>query len=88
MKKIVYLITFVILGVVIQFLIHAVVEIWYINLLLQDFSRYDLGLTWEQWFMIHHLSSIILLIIGMVFGFWQGKFWWRRIYEQDKYESK
>ena len=65
MKKIVYLITFVILGVILQFLIHAIVEIWYINLLVQDFTKYGLGLNWKQWFMIHRLGSVVLLIIGM-----------------------
>ena len=85
MKKIVYLITFVILGVILQFLIHAIVEIWYINLLVQDFTKYGLCLNWNQWSMIHRLGSVVLLIIGMAFGFWQGKFWWYRIYEQGKY---
>ena len=83
MKKIIYIITFTILGIELQFLIHAFTEIWYINLLLRDFSIYGLGFTWRQWFLIHHVASAILLIAGIALGFWQGKYWWRRIYEKN-----
>ena len=83
MKKIIYIITFTILGIELQFLIHAFTEIWYINLLLRDFSTYGLGFSWRQWFLIHHVASAILLIAGIALGFWQGKYWWRRIYEKN-----
>ena len=83
MKKTVYIILFVLLGIEAQFLVHAFVEIWYINLLLRDFSIYGLGFTWRQWFLIHHVASAILLIAGIALGFWQGKYWWRRIYEKN-----
>ena len=80
MKKVVYLIIFAVLGLLFAFLIHALIEIWYINLLLKDFSKYSLGFSWSQWYLIHHIISAILFIIGGVAGFWQGKFWWRKIY--------
>lgn len=80
MKKTVYIILFILLGVELQFLIHAFTEMWYINLLLRDFPTYGLGFTWRQWFIIHHIASTILLIAGAALGFWQGNYWWRRIY--------
>lgn len=83
MKKTAYIILFVLLGIELQFLIHAFAEIWYINLLLRDFSKYGLGFTWRQWFIIHDIASAILLIAGVALGFWQGKYWWRRIYEKN-----
>jgi len=83
MKKIIYIITFTILGIELQFFIHAFTEIWYINLLIRDFPAYGLGFTWRQWFLIHHVASAILLIAGIALGFWQGKYWWRRIYEKN-----
>ena len=82
MKRIVYLATFTALGILVQFLIHAGVEIWYIGLLLRAFPRYSLGLSWAQWVMIHHFGSIILFFAGAGLGFWQGQYWWRRIYEE------
>lgn len=81
-KKIIYITTFTILGLWLQFLIHVILEISYINLLLRDFSKYSFGLSWEQWIQIHHFGAAVLVIAGLIFGFWQGVFWWRKIYEK------
>ncbi len=81
MKKVIYIILFTFLGILLQLLIHGLVEIWYIGLLTGNFSRYSFGLSWHQWFLFHHIATVILFFAGALFGFWQGKFWWRRIYE-------
>lgn len=81
-KKKIYIAAFIFLGVLLQFLIHALIEIWYIDLLTNDFEKYSFGFSWPQWYIIHHIGSVILFIAGAVFGFWQGKFWWRKIYER------
>jgi len=82
MEKRIYIILFIFLGILLQFLIHGLVEIWYIGLLTNNFSKYSFGLSWPQWYIIHHIGAVILFIAGVLFGFWQGKFWWRRIYEK------
>jgi len=82
MKRNIYILLFTFLGVLLQFLVHALVEIWYIGLLASNFSRYSFGLSWHQWYIIHHIATAILFAMGAVFGFWQGKFWWKRIYEK------
>lgn len=82
MKKLIYITLFTFLGLLLQFLIHGLIENWYINLLVSDFPKYSLGFSWLQWFIIHHIGTVVLLIIGLLFGFWQGKFWWRKIYEK------
>ena len=81
MKKAAYIFSFVILGILVQFLIHALVEILYIGALLRDFPRYGLGLSWNAWVWIHHIGTVILFIAGAAAGFWQGKYWWRKIYD-------
>jgi hypothetical protein len=81
MKKIIYITLFTFLGILLQFLIHALVETWYIKILVNDFPRYSLGLSWSHWFLIHHIATVVLFAAGALFGFWQGKFWWRRLYE-------
>ena len=83
MKRLIYIIAFVLLGILFQFLVHAIVETWYISLLIGDFSKYSFGFSWSQWFLIHHIGTVLLLIGGIAFGFWQGKFWWQRIYEKN-----
>lgn len=84
MKRPVYIVAFTVLGILLQFVIHATIEIWYIGLLTRDFSKYSLGFSWSQWFIIHHVGAGILFLAGALFGFWQGKFWWRKIYEKEK----
>jgi len=79
-KKKIYILLFTVLGILVQFLIHALVEIWYIGLLLKDFPSYGLGLSWDNWLMIHNVGAIILFLGGAILGFWQGKYWWKRIY--------
>ncbi len=81
MKRIIYIICFIIFGVVLQFLVHIVIEVLYINLLLKDFQKYSLGFSLDQWFIIHYIGTVIFLIAGILFGFWQGIYWWKRLYE-------
>ena len=87
MKRCFYILLFVIFGVVLQFIVHAIIEIWYIGLLSRDFERYGLGLTWDQWVRIHHASAVILFLAGLGFGFWQGRFWWKKLYERNNMET-
>lgn len=81
-KKNIYIALFAGLGVLISFLIHAAIEIWYIGLLLQDFSKYGLGLSWPQWHLIHGIGTVILLVGGIFFGYTQGRYWWKILYEK------
>lgn len=80
MKKKIYIGAFTFFGILLQLLIHALAEIWYIGLLLDNFQKYSLGLSWNQWFIIHHTGTVILFVVGALLGFWQGKFWWSKIY--------
>ncbi len=84
MKRAVYIALFTFLGVLLQFLIHAGIEIPVISLLLNDFERFGLGLTWDQWVMIHNIGTIVLFVVGALAGFFQGKYWWRAIYLEIK----
>lgn len=65
---------FILLGITVQQLVHTVVEVWYISLLIEDFDKYNLGLTWDGWFVVHHVGSVILLILGI----WLGHKWGKR----------
>lgn len=82
MKRVVYIIAFTVLGILLQFLAHAVVERWYIAKLVNDFDAYGLGLSWKQWFLAHHIVSVALFIAGAGLGFWQGLYWWPKLYDE------
>lgn len=64
---------FIIFGIVLQQLVHHLVEMLYIDLLISDFQKYSLGLRWEDWFIIHHVASFVLLAAGAWFGYMIGK---------------
>lgn len=81
MKRKIYIAFFILLGLLLQFLVHAVIEIWYINLLLENFSKYGLGFSWDAWLAIHHLFSVTLVMAGATWGFYEGGLWWHRLYE-------
>jgi hypothetical protein len=84
MKRILYISLFVILGILFQFFIHAAAEIWYLKLLTLDFEKYGFGFSWCNWVWVHHIASVILLLLGAFLGFCGGKFWWRKLYEEGR----
>lgn len=86
-KKIIYILCFIVLGVLVSFLVHAAIEIPIINFLVSDFDRYSLGLSWAQWQMVHDVGTVVLLILGIIVGYIQGKYWWQVIYVQKKFRK-
>ncbi|MEX2052809.1 MAG: hypothetical protein WD898_01120 [Candidatus Paceibacterota bacterium] len=82
LKKKIYILAFILFGIIIQFIIHAVVEGWYIILLVRDYDKYGFGLSWDSWFLIHHIFTLVLLVAGILFGWQQGKHWWHELYEK------
>ncbi|HLC99750.1 MAG TPA: hypothetical protein VJC11_02185 [Patescibacteria group bacterium] len=79
-KKIIYITSFTLVGFFAQLIAHALIETSYLGLLEADFVQYGFGLSWDQWYLIHHIGTIILVIVGFGVGFWQGTYWWKRIY--------
>lgn len=83
MKRIIYIALFTFLGIILQFMAHALIEIWYIGLLLADFPKYGFGLSWQAWFNIHAVSTVLFLLVGTWIGRKEGIYWWRKIYEEN-----
>ena len=84
-KKFLYIALFVVLGILLSFLLHVAVEMSVISLLVSDFEMWNLGLSWNAWFMVHAIGTPILLLFGALLGFKQGKHWWRVIYIEKRY---
>ena len=82
MKKIFYIISFTFLGFLFGFLVEALIEIKFISLLLVDFEKYSLGFSMSQWFFIHKIWAFVTFFGGVLFGFFQGKYWWKVLYEK------
>ena len=84
MKKYFYYGLFTVLGILVSTIIHALIEIPVIRLLLSNFNRFGLGLTWREWYVIHDVVGTLLFILGAYLGFLQGKRWWRIIYIEKR----
>lgn len=81
-KRTAYIFLFILLGILLSFLVHAGIEIPVIKLLINDFETYGLGLSWQQWYVLHHIFSAVTLLLGVTLGYWQGMYWWKRIYDK------
>jgi len=82
-KKTIYIIATMFLGLLLSFLAHAAIEIWYINNLL---SR---GITPKASSLTHNCFlpwslQIILLLVGLVGGYFLGQTWWRLVYIEHR----
>ncbi|OGZ35026.1 MAG: hypothetical protein A2V60_01255 [Candidatus Portnoybacteria bacterium RIFCSPHIGHO2_01_FULL_39_19] len=88
MKKAIYVALFTFLGVLLQFLLHAAIEIPYLGLLNRNFEKYGFGLTWPELLTIHVVLTVVLIIAGVLFGFFAGKYYWRKIYIEHVWKNK
>lgn len=87
MKKLIYILFSALLGLLLSFLVHALLEIAVINLLVFNFEKYSLGLSWNDLLLAHFILSIILAAGGLALGLWLGFRWWRYIYVEKKYSG-
>ena len=78
MKKVLYITLFILLGIIVSFLLHGALELDAIYFLTHDFQTYNFGLSWGEWFTIHEVGSMVLLVAGVLFGFFQGRCWWQK----------
>ncbi len=80
LKKFLYHLAVITAGGLSGFLLHALIELWYIPRLLNNYALWGWGLSWNQWFMIHELFVITLTIGGALWGARQAGRWWQYIY--------
>ncbi len=82
-KKTIYIILTMFLGLLLSFLAHAGIETWYIdNLLKQGVVPKANSLTPHCFLPL--VLQIILSLLGLIGGYFLGKFWWRIIYVEKK----
>jgi hypothetical protein len=83
MKRKLYVGLFVFLGFLIQQFVHGALEISYSLLLWRDYAAWSFGLSYAEWWQVHHVMSAILLFLGILLGYRSGKFWWNYLYLPD-----
>ena len=84
-KRKLYIFCTILLGGLLQFLMHAGLEIWYLGLLEQNFAAYSMGFSWQQLLYIHHVLAVVLFFLGIAFGYKLGVVWWNIVYVQRRH---
>lgn len=82
MKKIIYHTACVFLGILLSYLVHAVVEIIYLC--------HNQNITWyKHWGVfgcaLPPVVQYILLAGGVIGGYFLGRFWWRIVYVEKRH---
>ena len=80
-KKVLYITLFTFLGIGVSTIVHATLEMYYIARLIVDFDAWNFGFSWEQLRVLHNFFGATLFAGGAVFGFVEGEYWWRALYE-------
>ncbi len=78
MKKIVYIILWVALGLILSFILHGIIEIFYLKWANANNIVVDRVLNGACYLPIWLI--VLLPILGIAFGVWAGLFFWRKIY--------
>lgn len=76
LKKIIYLSASTILGLILSFLAHALIEISYLSWA----ERQGRVVTFYGGCALPAALQALLLVLGAVGGFLLGRFWWRMVY--------
>lgn len=82
-KKTTYLALAVLLGLILSFLVHAAIEIIYINHLLEEGILPQPSSLTHQCYLPSVLQ-IILLLAGLLGGYFLGRFWWQKVYIEKR----
>ncbi|MEK7660398.1 MAG: hypothetical protein AAB343_04310 [Patescibacteria group bacterium] len=85
MKRTVYIFCTIVLGSLLGVIVHGFVELPIIALLILDIDAYGLGLTWNQWYFIHTIWSVLTFGGGIVGGYFLGVTWWRIVYIERRH---
>lgn len=80
-KKAVYLLAAAVLGVLLSFIIHAVIEISYLSWA----ERQDILVPFYGSCALPPPLQIGLLLLGIIGGFFLGCFWWQKVYVEKKW---
>lgn len=86
MKRTVYIILTIIIGIIVSFVLHAFVEMWYLN------WAEDNGhvIVWASPFgngscALPLYVNYGLLVLGAIGGYFLGRWWWKIVYIEKRH---
>jgi len=85
MKRRLYILLCVVLGLMLGFLLHSLVEVLVIDRLIASADAAPYGLTWAQWFHAHTAWTVVTTAGGVIGGYFLGISWWRIVYIEKRH---
>lgn len=85
MKRIFYITSFTVLGLLLATLVHAAIEIPILSLITSDFARYQDSFLWRHWSAIHGIGGAVLWGAGVFGGVIAGRRFWQILYVEKRY---
>jgi hypothetical protein len=77
LKKTSYIVLFGFLGLLLSTLIHAVAEIYVLDLIFNHPERFADTIWWQEWDLIHGVFAFGLWALGLIIGVYLGFRWWK-----------
>lgn len=84
MKRIIYIISFSIFGLLVATLLHAGIEFWALAFIFGNPEQFATSVWWTEWTLIHGTVSLVLWGVGLLGGLWAGFTFWRILYVEGK----
>lgn len=84
LKEVIYLSLSVVLGVILSFNLHAYVEMAYLRWVMAKAKE----IIFYGGCALPIVVQVLIWILGIVGGYFLGKFWWRKIYIERFWEKK
>ncbi|MFA5880218.1 MAG: hypothetical protein WC860_08655 [Candidatus Margulisiibacteriota bacterium] len=79
--KFIYRISVLILWFLLGMFLQTLVEYPIIIFLTKDFQLYSLGLSYNQWQLLHIIVAFLIIIFSTVAGLYFGLIWYEYVYE-------
>lgn len=77
MKKFAYIFAFGFLGLLLATLVHAVVEIYVLDVIFNNPGQFADTIWWQEWELIHGVFVFGLWAAGLIGGVCLGRKWWK-----------
>jgi hypothetical protein len=85
MKKKIYIFFTILLGILLSIIVHGLAESWYINFSLERGIYLEpVGFLGRVCYLPFYMSALLLLA-GLVGGYFLGKNWWRIVYVEKRH---
>jgi hypothetical protein len=75
-KKFLYIISVVILGLLLSLLVHASAEMIALKIIFSQPEKYFETIWWQEWSAVHRVGSLVLSCLGSLSGLYFGIKWW------------